>query len=61
MRPIIDSRNPALWRDMPPEDIWRRYRAAMSRTIRHVFNDARARPIVAVREGFAPPAPGDRA
>jgi len=54
MRPIIDARNPALWRDVPPSTIWRAYQDGMDRAIRHVFDGGRPRPIVAVREEAGP-------
>lgn len=60
MRPIVDARNPALWRDVPPSAIWRTYAAQMERAVRHVFDGDRLRPIVHVREAAGRPSGPDR-
>lgn len=60
MRPIIDARNPALWRDVPPSQIWSSYAARMEQAVTRLFGEERQRPIVSVRESPPGPRGGER-
>ena len=54
MSPIIDARNPSLWKDATPEQIWERYKAGMERKVCDLFRIDRPRPVLAVRPEFEP-------
>ncbi len=54
MSPIIDARNPSLWRDVAPDQIWERYKDGMERKVRDLFRNDRPRPVLAVRPEFEP-------
>ena len=50
MSPIIEARDPALWQDVAPDEIWKRYREAMAQKVHDLFRGDRARPVVELRE-----------
>lgn len=50
MSPIIEARNPALWQDARPDQIWERWKRALDNSVAELFRPDRPRPVVELRE-----------
>jgi len=60
MKPIVDARNPDLWRGVAPGKIWSAWRAGLDRNVGEVFRNDRPRPVVEVRPESGPQRESDR-